>query len=913
MAHGTRLHLRADASRLEHAPDGPFSLSGPTAWKSSPPRLRKDFLTRTRLNTPFLTWSEIPVIIAEAPAGYGKTVLLGQWRKLASLQGASVAWLNIDERDDVNDIIQGLSRSICRATGRSSGLKNLPGETSPQRMLEAAEGLLEEWLSFARPLHLVLDNFDRVVDRDAAHLLRYLVTNVPLNGRIFLGARSAASLPWIAELQGYGRAVVLSQNLMKFSLGETEEYLSRKLPPRLGSEATIQIHEQIGGWPMGLELFCAALQSSRAVASNSTILRSGNHHLTRSLIAETSRSVGEYLIGTVVSRLGNSIGPFLRDISLLRRLHPSLCEAVAGADRLKLFNRLLSSTPLFVEDEEEGWFRLHPLVRDRLELDITKLPAARRVRINIKAAEWLAKHGELEDAAEHAWIAGASELALNLMEKCADSMIAHGRFEALEKWVGRLSPEQIASRRYLRIPFALHEVIGRVAGSDGLEDLSQSSRRNMRFAAAFVRALKACHADDPDEAASALEEWWDGPIWGGPAIRLGYENLKAWLDRLGYRRGSRAPTSVDTDLPLLSEAPFSQCAALHLAAIVHLEGGQPMLALQLIGPALSHFEVIEGRRSAPAMLAAITAAAAAAECDQFDLLKDLLANRMDLLDRPSLTDSPWMGYLAASTLAESEGQANRALDLLEQLIKVVRHSGLLRIEALAIAELAGFQARAGRGRTCETLVADLRHRVDASLPANSLNGSRVRSPLLLAEAYIAKTQGRPADAAQICEALIEIASTSGLRRVELEARILRAAAIYDHSGEVVSDARHAISLANTLGLKRLVRHSKLLLQRALWRAIDEQPSDQVFATRPSVHADPARVAETSSKFSLLTAREAEVLTLVGRGLSNKEIARALEIGDGTVKWHLKNLFSKLEAGDRRQLVARSKLLGVMEQ
>lgn len=59
---------------------------------------------------------------------------------------------------------------------------------------------------------------------------------------------------------------------------------------------------------------------------------------------------------------------------------------------------------------------------------------------------------------------------------------------------------------------------------------------------------------------------------------------------------------------------------------------------------------------------------------------------------------------------------------------------------------------------------------------------------------------------------------------------------------------------------------------------------------------------TPRHLDLLTEREVEVLTLVGRGLSNDEIAAALTISVKTVKTHIGNLLAKLHARDRVQLV-----------
>ena len=63
----------------------------------------------------------------------------------------------------------------------------------------------------------------------------------------------------------------------------------------------------------------------------------------------------------------------------------------------------------------------------------------------------------------------------------------------------------------------------------------------------------------------------------------------------------------------------------------------------------------------------------------------------------------------------------------------------------------------------------------------------------------------------------------------------------------------------------------------------------------------ARLAEFPER-SDLTERELEVLQLVARGLSNKQVARAIGRTDETVKIHLKNMFVKLGVADRTEAV-----------
>ena len=61
----------------------------------------------------------------------------------------------------------------------------------------------------------------------------------------------------------------------------------------------------------------------------------------------------------------------------------------------------------------------------------------------------------------------------------------------------------------------------------------------------------------------------------------------------------------------------------------------------------------------------------------------------------------------------------------------------------------------------------------------------------------------------------------------------------------------------------------------------------------------------------VTARELEILTLIARGLSNREIATQLFVSENTVKTHCARVFDKLGAARRTQAVQRGKELGLL--
>jgi LuxR family maltose regulon positive regulatory protein len=350
----------------------------------------------------------------------------------------------------------------------------------------------------------------------------------------------------------------------------------------------------------------------------------------------------------------------------------------------------------------------------------------------------------------------------------------------------------------------------------------------------------------------------------------------------------------------------------------YLAEGQVLLAEQLLRPALARAETDFGRRDSFTCMLAAVLAAALWDRDQPADAAAVLANRLDVLERTGLPETVLLGFETMARIADLEGAEHRALELLGALEAV----GVARqLPRLRIASLTGqlrLHARRYRAETCRDLCA----RIDALLADPELPQGRLwrRGVTLLAEvahghAALAAREWR--QAAEPLARADAVAQSLKLGRLHIELVGLRAF-VLDRCGEKTAGLlREVADLARTYGLQRVFADGHPELDGWARQVLG---GDAAGAGAPGPLAAPMRVpppprdaARARSTPSMaLTPKEREVLELLARNLSNKEIGRAMQVGEETVKWHVKNLFAKLDAGTRKQVVSRAHILGLLE-
>jgi LuxR family maltose regulon positive regulatory protein len=881
--------------------------------KATPPRAPRNLLARPRLAADEAQFRDRPLIVLQAPAGFGKTSLLAQWRREHLARGGVVAWLSADGNDDPGRFVQSLVLAVRVGCSRPTFGRTLLEGVPAAGELEGITAWLAELGLTALDVVLIVDDAERLPPATVQGVLAYLVRNQAPNLRVVIAGRGELNLD-VADLVAYGQCVSLGAPVLRFTLAETIALVRARCGARVDADACARLHEATEGWPLGLQLALASIE------------RSADPRTTIGALSERSGNLPAHLLGGLLSALPADDAAFLARVAVVDHLHPDLCRTLTGAaDAPERLARLARDTPVLVAAEGSEWLRLHALARDALRGRFAALAPAEQGEIHARAARWLADHGLLEEAARQAFEGGQRELAYDLAAQCLYEAMIHGRQAAVLEWLDRLPAAEIDRRPRLRLAAAWalalserHEDAGRQvarilehAGSDDA----------LRYECALILSGAAYYADEPDRFIELFAPWADRPPAGNLLLRRMHANRLAVRALLvgapaEARRQEREAVRGDLGPAFGFVARWGD----FVTGMSYLWEGQVRLAEETLQPVVADAEATLGRRAPLTCMLATVLAVATWERDRPDEAAALLANRLDVLERAGVPETVLLAYRTLARVAAAEGGEHRALDLLESMYAAGLARNLPRLCIASLADQVRVHARRFRAETCRSLceqIDDLLARGD--LPRGELWQRSVEVLRALARANAALAAQDWPHAIEALKRAGSLADALKLGRMRIEIMALRALALERNGDDGLPLIREAVNLADTYGLARLFVDAHPALGDWVRRIAAQPGPAGADVPRPSppprsagVTAGREAAAARAAPSMVLTPKEREVLELLARNLSNKEIALAMEVGEETVKWHLKNLFGKLSAGTRKQVVRRAQLLGLLE-
>ena len=877
--------------------------------KTTPPRAPRHMLSRPKLQLADAHFRACPVLALQAPAGYGKTSVLAQWRREALGGGAAVAWLLADNNDEPARFVRALVQAVRHGCARPAfGSQLLESASLADHPLEALTAWLAEVAAGSLDLLLMVDEADTLPPASAG-LLAYLLHNAPHNLRVVVAARASLA-PVLGELLAYGQCVTVGPEMLRFTYDETRKLVAVRFGAAVDAEASARLHELTAGWPLGLQLALAAMEHGREPGA------------ALSSLASDGGTLHERVMGVLLDRLAPADQDFLLATAVTHAAHPELCVALSGqADAAARLARLARETPLFLVAEDSAWCRLHPLAHELLLQRLQGWPAERRQPLHARAAQWLAERGMLQEAARQAHAAGQTALAFDLAERCLLDAVRQGELVAMEQWRQLLPEQELARRPRLRLAAAWVMALGEHhrTAEQQVAPILQAAGDDaaLRLECALIVSAAAYYADEVDRFVALMAPWAGAAPPTSDAWLLQSHANRMAATAILQGDPARARRHLQAPQPAAGASLYVRRWGEFLVGQSYLWEGQVRLAQQSARPALQRADADLGRRHPLAAMFAALLAAAEYETGQVEEAQALLAYRLDVLERSGTPDTVLLAYRTAARCALAQGAEHRALDLLEGLHALGAARGLPRLCAASLAEQVQLHARQQRAESARAALERLQALL-AQEPAPAA-GPLWRAPLdmllALSQAYAAAAAHDWQGALAALDEASRRAAALRLGRFVVQAMGMRALALRQCGRDGLPLLHEAQNLAATYGLQRTLGDAHPMLAEWLERINAAQSG----TAEPAASAAPAPVraqavgnAPRALPSMVLTPKEREVLELLARNLSNKEIAQAMAVGEETVKWHLKNLFGKLDAASRKHVVRRAQLLGLLE-
>ncbi|MFN8482323.1 MAG: LuxR C-terminal-related transcriptional regulator [Anaerolineae bacterium] len=859
-----------------------------------------------------------------APAGFGKTTLAATWLRSLAMRHdpgeprVRTAWYSLDASDNdlatfVTRLVTAIHQAAPECLGDWIDLNRRPIVPRPEHL--AAE------LALGSPpsgrLVIALEDYHVIVDPAIHALLTEWIRLLRPTLRLVIVSRHDPPIG-LARLRAYGDVTELRAADLAFSEVEARDLLQGIVGEPLDPETIQVMWEQTEGWLVGLRLAGLSLQKAEA---RSKFLANFRRYC--------FRDVGDYLLEEVLRLQPSEVEDFLLRTSILSRLSGPLCASVLGIERPQaqaLLERIVAEE-LFVSalDDYGDWYRYHnqfqTLLSQRLQ---SRLRESEIAELQRRAGEWLSERGLVDEALKHYVAAGEAASAARLVEAHAPRLAHHQAWGQLNQWLSMLPAELTETR-----PALLLARVWLLYARNSWSRIPPLVER----AEGLLPPPAAWQADRPD------------PLWGQVYALRSTSVFPMTSRDAKIEQGRKA-------LQLLpAEYSRARATALNYLCRWLNAAGRPDEARGLIEDELAFMGQSDAQYTLRMYYNLCVLEYFAADLDRYEVVGRQFRDLAQAAGQP--IDQMWAEFVLGRISLE-RNHVESARGHLEALFA---HPNWASFQALLMAAylLLPLHAERDDAENGVRLITTLRQRL-VEAPDE---GSRREVEAL--EAYWAMLTGDRAAAARWARSINRHPSTEHeSRRGFIRARILLslgegtdlAAAVElleylraTYAGmhytpehvqaltllargqwltcqrdAALASLRSAIALGYPLGYRRVfTEHGPIIGEMLLTLAQESRYAEaagvlSLALAETDSHIAPGGAANGGGAHALiepLTPRELQVLCALEQGLTNKEIARRLNLAPQTIRNHTVNIYAKLQVPNRRLAVARAHKIGLL--
>jgi LuxR family maltose regulon positive regulatory protein len=866
-----------------------------------------------------------------APAGFGKTTLLGEW---VANCGRPIAWLSLDEGD--NDPARFLAYLVAALQTAEldvgEGVLTALQSPQPPPMETVLTTVINDIAAVIQGNHegcpyvIVLDDYHLITAQPIHDGLTFLLDHMPPQLHLIIAARADPPLP-IARLRGQGQLTELRQSDLRFTTDEAAAFLNQIMSLNLSPDHIAALEARTEGWIAGLQMAALSMRGRKDV---STFIQA---------FTGSDRYILDYLAEEVLQRQPESVQTFLLQTSVLDRLTGPLCDAVTGFPPLTgerqgegsgqaMLERLERANLFIVSlDNERRWYRYHHLFADLLRQRQHQMQPDLMPTLHRRASGWYEHNGLMAAAINHALSAEDFERAACLIEQAAEPTLMRSEFTTFLGWVEVLPAEVTRARPLLHVYHTGIQLMNGlplpVAEARLREAMEAEPSQTVSGAVATFQTLIAAYRGDTRQSVAlsqqALELLAEDNLFLRSLV-AGFLGI-TYLWSGDFATAAKALREAVRIGQQIGNLTFTVLALCHLAEL-HIVRGQLHEARAFYEQALERAVDGQGRPLPIAGMALIGLGYLLREWNDLEAALRHVVEGIELAAKWEETGT-FTGYINLACVKQASGDEEAAREAIQRAWQIA-----MGFEGMQMAPVVAgvYQARLWiqQGDHNAALRWAEERGLEERIEAGELEkGNRTVPFLYSALEYMAYAearivQGRPDEALAILRPLFQVTEAGGWTMFAIETLALESLA-FQALGDIdqaLYCLGHALSLAEPEGFVRVFADKgepmARLLYQAAERRIAPEYAGRLLAAFPAVEPAPTAPSRPSSEMiEPLSEREREVLLLIAEGLSNREIAQRLFLSLSTVKVHTYNIYGKLGVHSRTQAVAKARALGIL--
>ena len=875
------------------------------------------------------------VLSVVAAVGSGKSTLLAELCSAVVRQGDRACWLSLDAEDNAPPVFAAYLvyalKSFDPALAQSE-LARLRG--NPNHDMGALfDRLIGRMSALPHLCTLFLDDFQHITHPDLLAFIDRFLAHLPPNFRVVIASRTTPPLEF-SRLKVSGWLEEVEQDAINLDPASIEALLKQVHRLDLSASDLEALGSTTEGWMAGLQLAALALQNHQGPARELIDSFSGR-----------DKDLARYLLDCVFRHLPPEVKSFLLLTSPLRRMCAELCDLVIEGDDSQATLEVIDRSKLFLVplDRNGTWYRYHHLFGEFLQSELQRSDRDRHRRTCELAAEWCEKKGKTTEAIQYALDGGDYSRATGLIATHAMELSQKkGDHFTILEWMRRLPerhqnsrPEILLShawslafsQRNLAARALAEQTIDRIADQDANPlNLNATERIHWNQIARVTLAVVDAASDHLDASLKAsltltLEIPDDDSF-----LHASIGNCTAYchFSRRDFFACAAAASTAQLQ-GIRAESEYATGWACFLLGLAELEMGR-------LSSAQEQSERLEKcAEDSPVQylndLSNLLEAEIASHLGNFDRAAELAEKSKSFPGSFGGVEPMFLairGQARAQEWAGNGGEAIRTLlqgqDLALKLQKPRLHN-LLAQEEIAL--------RLNTGDPSGASIALERHGLSSGASNPEREGDQ---PIRLLEIRALLAENRTKEARRHLQHLQRTFGSASLRLSDsIVMHALKSVALWKDgkSLEAARELDRAFDLyrgggslyclyqmcPDLLPLLKFLRGHRSQHPQTDYADSGGQLEtvllDLVARKKFDLAEHQGEVPDTKAEQKVLTKKEQRLVALIEVGMSNEQIAKELFLSEATVKWHLHNIYEKLDVKSRTAAVARAHKLALL--